>query len=240
VVRKWSYITLFNKKSRDSISLTSTTTHASTLLSRFKFKVFRKNTRFKKYNLGCTNFTRKKIILKKRRVGWKNYVILSSNWVKPLLKLKQIVNFTQSKLAFTNVVSYSHTKIFNKQSYQLSLVGSGTQPINYTTLNFRMIKFFTKTNHPVKNKKMFSNAQFNSVKNLEKLISLGFTFPSLIYDNNNYPTKRSVLHITLPGSVLNSCYNSTKTNLPLVLSILVSWRSIYTCITLLCIKTNKN
>lgn len=39
------------------------------LTSRFRFKVFRKNTRFKSYNLGYTNFVRKIAALQKRRTS---------------------------------------------------------------------------------------------------------------------------------------------------------------------------
>jgi hypothetical protein len=37
--------------------------------NRFQLKTFRKTTRFKKYNLGFTLFTRKLLVSKKKRLG---------------------------------------------------------------------------------------------------------------------------------------------------------------------------
>jgi hypothetical protein len=165
---------------------------------------------------------RKQVILKKRRVGWKNYVILSSNWVKPLLKLKQVINFTQSKSTYNYSTTYSHPKIFNNQSNQFSSVGLGIHPLNYTTLNMKMVSFFNKQQVGTKPNKFFSNAHFNSLQPINKLGTLGFIFPNLVYGNNYYPLKQITLYLTQ----LNT-KNSTVQNLT------VSIRSVLTYLTLL-------
>ena len=216
MIRKWSYI----------IPSLHNNLHNTPLKSRFKFKVFRKTTRFKKYNLSYTSFIRKQVVLKKRRVGWKKYIILSSDWVKPLLSLKHLVSFTQNKSLYTNTTTSPYFNIFSKKSQQLNLVGFGTYALNHTALNSKMLSFFNKNNKPKKPQKFTSNVQFNSLSNLDKLSNLGFNFPNLILNNNYYPLKNHTTYLLQP--------HSHKINpLPTILSTITTLRSMCILIVLM-------
>jgi ABC-type anion transport system duplicated permease subunit len=131
MVRKWSYI-----------SNNDTTLHLinyrAILHTKFKFKIFRKTTRFKKYNISYTNFVRTLPVLRKRRVDWKYYFILSSQWVKPLLKNKQFISFLQTKFLHNYTFSYNCLPIFQKKSQQLNLIGIGTYGLVYSFLNYKI------------------------------------------------------------------------------------------------------
>lgn len=137
---------------------------------------------------------RKQVILKKRRVGWKNYMILSSNWVKPLLALKQLVNFTQNQSLYFNTTTPSHSNVFNKKSTYLNSVGFGVNSINYTNLNTKMLQFFNKSTKSTKPRKFLSNVQFNSLQSIDKLTSLGFNFPNLVLNNNYYILNKALMY----------------------------------------------
>jgi len=237
VIRKWSYIkSIILITGKQTTHNNPITLFNNTLNSRFRFKVFRKNTRFKKYNLSYTNFMRKQVVLKKRRVGWKSYVILSSNWVKPLLKLKQLVNFTQSKLIHPYSTTYSHPKIFKQPSPQLSLVGLGTHSLSHTSLNMKMVNFFKTKQLVIKPNKFFSNTYFNSLQSIDKLGTLGFIFPNLLYGNNYYPIKQTTSQINQLNNNKNLYYGNTYVKKHLIQGIAVSVRSVLTYLTLLHIK----
>jgi len=155
MVRKWSYINqIFFKKS-----------FIKNLKSRFTFKIFRKNTRFKNLNQGSTLFIRKLVVLQHRRIGWKPYFLIASLWLKYVLKLKKFIMFLQTTLLHNLTITYPYINMFFKKTYLLSLVGIGTHSINYvfikniniqnSHLPLSSIKSFIKTYNIKKKIKYF-------------------------------------------------------------------------------------
>jgi hypothetical protein len=199
MVRKWSYITNYSSnsikqlqnytthpKQYNIVSATNFSINNLKLVNRFRFKVFRKNTRFKSYSLGYTNFVRKTVSLGKRRTGWKNYVVISSSWVKPNLKYRQLVSFIQSKLLFQNAVPFPTVNTFTKNIVPVKNLGSGLYGVNHSFLSKSLFsKFFVK---PFKTKpsKTRSFIQSYNIKSLSKMHNSGLLIPSVSYDNSYY------------------------------------------------------
>jgi hypothetical protein len=172
VVRKWSYIITFKSFLSNPI----------VTFSNFKFKIFRKNTRFKKYNLSVTSFIRKYPISRKRRFNLKFHVILSSEWVKQLFNLKQLSNSIQSKFVFSNLVYTPYKVDF---TYNLTnLIGLGKYSLNFTRVNPYLSKVV------LQNKYQINFTSSSSLNNLLKLNNLGFLFSHVSYSNNKYPLNK--------------------------------------------------
>jgi hypothetical protein len=173
VVRKWSYINSDRYIPYNEL-----------ITSKFKLKIFRKNTRFKKFNVSYTKFLRKTSILRDRRNGLKPYVIMSSKWVKLYLTFKKLTNLTQNIKTNPYLISHSHPEMLNlKFISQLHALGICKNPINSlkTPITNSFNVFFPKNN------KLTNYSQFNSWKNVKKLNTLGFSFGNVRLDNNNYP-----------------------------------------------------
>jgi hypothetical protein len=104
VVRKWPYIILF-KKGDFCIKLTL----YKQIYQNFKSKIFRKTTRFKKYNLTVTSFSNRPYLISyKRRYNWKFYVVLSSEWAQVILLSRQLMAFSQVKHMFLSSIYLSY------------------------------------------------------------------------------------------------------------------------------------
>ena len=88
MVRRWSYLTL---PVEQSSLLSVRKAHA--------FKVFRKSTKFKRFNRGLVDFVRRKNIKRKKSINYVTLSYLSSNWSKYYLNSKSIVRFSQSILS---------------------------------------------------------------------------------------------------------------------------------------------
>lgn len=143
MIRKWSYINqnkLENLTTNQNYSLTKTISRTNSIISKFKFKIFKKNTKFKNYNLKYTKFIRKNLSLRKRRLSWKPYFLISSIWVKFVIKYKKLISYTQSKMLHIYTITYTHFSMFLKKSNQLTLIGLGNYGINYTKINFNNSK----------------------------------------------------------------------------------------------------
>jgi hypothetical protein len=85
MVRKWSYLDT-RDLSLDAQSLDS----ASHL---YHFKVFRKTTRFKKFNKGITRMVRKNYARRKHRTNWLILSYITKSWVTSYLKMRQFERF---------------------------------------------------------------------------------------------------------------------------------------------------
>ena len=178
MIRKWSYIKFFSKTTilpnQWNLKISSW----------FQFKVFRKNTRFKKYNLQDTLFVRKLVMLRRRRLGWKYYIRVSSNWALTSLKYKKLISFLQAQLLYKYEVCYVNNKLLSSNSNQLRLIDKGLYSINYTFLKhstffiFFMNKFAYKKINSRKNI-IVRTVQFNQLSNIQKLTTLGFNLTNL-------------------------------------------------------------
>jgi hypothetical protein len=89
MVRRWSYIN--NSISRSSLS---------NVLDSHRFKVFRKNTKFKRFNRGVIDFVRRKNIKRKRSFNYIQLSYVSSDWSKNYLNSRSIHRFTQGVRCF--------------------------------------------------------------------------------------------------------------------------------------------
>jgi hypothetical protein len=85
MIRRWSYI---NK----DIHLSEFTG----VVKAHRFKVFRKNTKFKKFNRGLIDFVRRKNIKRRRYMNYLTLSFLSSDWSKIYLNQRSIIRFAQS------------------------------------------------------------------------------------------------------------------------------------------------
>jgi hypothetical protein len=199
MVRKWSYI------NPNKYALVN-----NLFSSKFKLKIFRKNTRFKKFNVSYTKFLRKASILRDRRNGLKPYVIMSARWVKLFLAFKKITNLNQNIKTNSYLISHSHPEMLNlKAISHLHALGICKNPINSlkTPIKNSFNVFFPKNN------KITNYSQFNNWRSVKKLNTLGFAFGTIKLGNNNYFITTMEL-LTKP----NPCFNLTSnTNSLLVL-----------------------
>lgn len=97
MVRKWSYLKTFNL---------SKSTDLAPIKAVKSFKVFRKTTRFKKYNRGITRIVRRKYMNRKRKSTSLFAYYITKDWVHHYLKLRQFERFYQS-FGLSNVSAYS-------------------------------------------------------------------------------------------------------------------------------------
>jgi hypothetical protein len=140
MIRKWSYINkttfLINKFPKTKL--------------KYNLKIFRQNTRFKNFNQGFTYFSRKIVILRHRRVGWKTYFVTSSMWAKYALTFKKFISFIQSKLLTSFTLTYTHTNMLRNKSIATKLIGVGENPINFTFSKNTFLRFFIINNMTTK------------------------------------------------------------------------------------------
>ena len=111
MVRKWSYIkasTLY--KPQAYISYT-TKVHV--------YKVFRFTTRFKKFNIGHTRFTRNIYRRRKHKSNWIGMVNIVGYWVRSYLKYRQIVRFLQSHNLFKLPIPYISSFMYKSYIWDL-------------------------------------------------------------------------------------------------------------------------
>jgi hypothetical protein len=97
MVRKWSYLKTF------SLEHPSTLVPIKTVKA---FKVFRKTTRFKKYNRGITRIVRRKYMKRKRKSSSLFAYYITKSWVQSYLKLRQFERFYQS-FGSSRILSYA-------------------------------------------------------------------------------------------------------------------------------------
>jgi hypothetical protein len=134
MIRKWSYInnTLITLNSFYNLNL------------RYNLKIFRQNTRFKNVNQGFTNFSRKAVVLRHRRLGWKVYFIISSVWSKYTLVSKKLISFIQVKLITNFTLTFPYTNMFKTGTNRTKLIGVGENPINLVFYKKLFYKKFSK------------------------------------------------------------------------------------------------
>jgi hypothetical protein len=236
VVRKWSYITNFFSLNNDCLK-----SHSLHVRCRYKVKIFRKNTRFKNFNVSYTSFIRKVFTLKLRRTNWKPYLILSSVWVKHVLSFKKTIMFSQSYSLYNYTITYSYLTMLSKKSNFTNLVGVSRYALTHLNLKQRSHQTISNTLSPLISDQNFKKsiltqyAHFNSLNSLEKLTSLGFPFTTTVIDHQCFTTNSLWLFQNPP-------YNtSVRVNLFLKKSILsqcITFKKIHILLTLLMITNN--
>jgi hypothetical protein len=206
VVRKWSYI---NNRKRSN--LIGTTLTKNNFFNNFKFKIFRKNTRFKNYVVSKnTRFIRTYIISKKRQSTLKLLVVLSSQWVKPSYLYKNFLSFIQSKQMFLNSVPFLYKNNFLKNiNTKKFIIGFGSNTIFFTKIHQNLnSKFSSLPNNTIKSNTN-SVFQSSSIETLLKLYNLNFFVPLLKYDNSTYPLQHNHFHTNISFYTTMHLYNLT-------------------------------
>jgi hypothetical protein len=230
MVRKWSYI----NKDLSNFNFLQTTSLTFKTISRFKFKIFRNTTRFKSYNIGHTAFTRTQPAIQKRRSTWKSYLILSSDWVKPLLSYKKVVGFIQTKSMFHVSVPYPYIHFFKKNIIPITKVGLGQLNFNYSQLSKTYYSKFFLTNSKrslFKNLKFFKYSSLVQLKSYNSVISLkklGFLLTFTTYNNLFFQITQGKNQLTTNNTykLVNSIWP------PLVIKTLFITRLIFVLTTL--------
>lgn len=85
MVRRWSYL-----------NIKATNSHFDGVAKAHRFKIFRKSTKFKKFNRGLIDFVRRKNIKRKKYINYITLSYLSSDWSKNYLNQRSILRFSQA------------------------------------------------------------------------------------------------------------------------------------------------
>jgi hypothetical protein len=160
--------------------------NVKTTNQKFVFKVFRKNTRFKKYKQGNTFFTRKVPILQRRRLNLKPYFRVSLYWVRYNLKYKKVTSFFQNKLMYQYTSSYPQLNILTK-NLNNKVINIGEYSINFVSLTNNILNFFFKKKTKRNLLLTSPSASFNELPTPKKLNLLGFSFHGLRSLNSCLP-----------------------------------------------------
>lgn len=189
MVRKWSYI------NQSITAIDNFYINYKSLKNRFKYKVFRKNTRFKKSSISYTKFIRRKQALIKRKSNLQLYFLIPNSFLQFLLKIKKLINFTQLKLVHTYPITFSYDFINLKIEY--NLVSNTRIAVNISTLEKKihtLSQVFVKKNT---NFGINRTVYFNKLNNINKLTNSGFI-----------PCKISFSHKLSTSTFVNLNYKS--------------------------------
>lgn len=170
------------------------TKNESIILFLYSFKSFKKNLRFKRYNLGITRFikNRKKYNVRKRRTSnIINYVYLYV-WSKTYMVNKQSCRYTQLQ----NLSVYSLVSRSLSSNLTLSKFNSNNLLFNYSTIPqnifFNLTLFHKNKYYPYKS--LFSNENVTilfftklntNILSEGLLMSNSYAFKLLKYHDNN-------------------------------------------------------
>jgi hypothetical protein len=98
MVRNWSYLT--------DVNLTICESRTERFAHLYNFKVFRKTTRFKRYNKGITVMVRRKYARRKHRMNWLVLSHITCAWATNYARARQFERF-YSSLGCTNTSAFS-------------------------------------------------------------------------------------------------------------------------------------
>jgi len=129
MVRKWSYLNSFDHISNKNL----------TPFKELKtFKVFRKTTRFKKFNKGITLMVRKKYAKRKYKTTWLFLTYTTQAWTSHYLKSRQFERFFQS-LGLFNAKAYSA----DYDVFRVSTIGSAIETgVNIFSCSWKIAKHY--------------------------------------------------------------------------------------------------
>lgn len=178
MVRKWSYIKL-------AYYPTNLTSHLiNNTFKRYKFKVFRATTRFKKYVIGdFTRIVRKVPVQLKRKTSLVNISAITSHWITHYLKLRQLNRFIQNIKLFHKQSKLPNIVVFNKTINTLKC----NEGINVITCSWKIFKNLPNNNYsklkgPYNTNSFILTSESRSYKQLE-LVKASVT----AYDRCMYP-----------------------------------------------------
>ena len=223
MVRKWSYLAT-RDLDIDTQSLESTS-------QLYHFKVFRKTTRFKKFNKGITRMVRKSYARRKHRTNWLVLSYITKSWVTNYFKMRQFERF-YSALGRFQFDAFSPN--FNVFSMKLGAV------LNYNGINILSCSKKVLGRHInqscgasfLKNPTKNTNSAIVQVSNLHDLSLSTEVYPNLVNLNNLlYPygdisissvadTHTETLN-TLTAGILRSTLLTTSTVYSLLINLTV-------------------
>lgn len=212
MVRRWSYL-----------GITPSNYKAEGVLSAHKFKVFRRNTKFKRFNRGIIDFVRRKNVKRRRIMNFLTLSYLTSDWAKFYLNNKSVTRYAQGLYMFNTtwdtLASNVTIRLAKKHSYlagfYLSSIPSkrALSTINYLN-NFNI-------NLATKNYNNNTLISVNNYQSVDPIIQIG---ASTLIESNFKLYIRNKSHLAYP-SLSTLSLNST-------LSSVMAYRSTLILLTL--------
>jgi len=180
MVRKWSYLTptttLSNLPVVDRVS------------SLYNFKVFRKTTRFKRYNKGVTVMVRRKYSRRKHRTNWLIMSYITAAWATHYLKARQFERFYNSLGYFKSSAFATSTHVFLLKTQSMSSRQGVSASSCSTKILQRTIHLHTNYNPYLHNfTKHTNNNVIHALDNSSLMSASPEVFPNVaIYDESLY------------------------------------------------------
>lgn len=153
----------------------------------YRFKVFKKTTKFKRYNKGVTRFiiNRKKYVLRKKRTSLQLKFNLTYYWTHLYSLLRNYARFTQSLNLLNHTLTLS-SKLYVKK-ISTSLKGSNISKVNDSFFSLTTVKkklYFNKSLYFLQQIKglnsIFNNTHvgfinFNNIKGINEIFNFGLS-----------------------------------------------------------------
>jgi len=183
------------------------------------FKVFRKTTRFKKYNRGITRMVRKKYTRRKHLTNAINLSYITKYWVLHYLSMRQFERFYSSLGQFKVSAYATESSVFNIRLFALTNKNginllSCSKPVLYKHINsLKNSEFLINySNHS-----RSSFIQTNSIENITQSLEI---FPNVIkFDSSFYsPDEINSLTNNNESAILLKSLDAITFNHSLILS----------------------
>ena len=202
MVRKWSYLN----------SLDNTSSNSLTPFKALKtFKVFRKTTRFKKFNKGITLMVRKKYAKRKYKTIWLFLTYTTHAWTSHYLQSKQFERFFQS-LGLFNAKAYSSDYDVFRISTLSSVIETG---VNIFSCSWRIAKHYLNPKSSLQSTlqtRLIKDSKLSYVhaSNLTDLSKSESAYPlATNYDNILYHPHTENINPNIYSQLLQSLNNTT-------------------------------
>lgn len=187
----------------------------TSVLKIYRFKLFKKTTKFKRYNRGLTRFiiNRKKYVLRKKRTSLQYMVNLTYFWTQSYQDLRNFARFSQSLSTLEHSLTLTN-KLFTKKAISDSTASYGTQNkplyLNLTTLKKTLLlnNSLYRSNARAGFLSIFRNTQVGIVNFPLSGVHATETlnFGVLTDFKNNYVNTTSTTYLMKPIPVLTSLY----------------------------------
>ena len=223
MVRKWSYL-----EGPQATSLNSPLVPLSKL---YNFKVFRKTTRFKKFNKGITKMVRKKYSRRKHITSWITLSFITKSWTLNYLKARQFERFFTS-LGFFNCIT--HSPILNVFTTRLPLLAAKNNGVSISSCSkniaYRFIRFSKyQSTHYLTDRTKNTNLSLMHTSHPQNIVNYSDIFPSTVKFDNSFYSPLDI-YTLVETQNLNSTFNNALVQYNL--SIVSSTRSILVLISL--------
>jgi hypothetical protein len=154
VIRKWSYI---------NINIPNLLNSVIFFKNKYKFKVFRKTTKFRRFQVGKTKGLRKLPIVLNRRTDKLNISNITHKWLYFYLKAKQFIRFQQNLFTTTYLIHSTSKNLFIKNFFFVNL--NQNQGYNFITCTRQTPLLLQKNKHTKYTSKFIQTNLLNLTKN---------------------------------------------------------------------------